>query len=319
MLSKLIAWFKEANRILIVFHEFPDGDAISASLALACALRQKGKNVSVVCKDPIPDVFKFLPEQECVNNDFIAAENDMMCVVDCGDIKRTGYAERVRSFACKQKKVANIDHHKRSDLHKIANLNYTDEKAAASALLVAEIIKALDIKIDKKIATLLLTGIYTDTGGFQHSNTCPKVYDLASRLLSHGAQLKSISRHISFNKKVSSLKLWGLALTRARVDNYGIATSYITKSDIQKCGADYEDLSGLVNVINSIPNSKLAILFTEIPGDQIKSSIRTENNSVDVARFAQYFGGGGHKKAAGFTIDGRIREGANESWRVEKV
>jgi phosphoesterase RecJ-like protein len=317
MLSKLTDWFKSAKKILIIFHEFPDGDAIASSLALAASLRKIGKQADVVCRDIIPDVFKFLPGVNSIRQDFILADYDLVCAVDCGDIKRTGFAERIKIFASKKRKLINIDHHKRSDLHKLANLNYTDDNAAASVLLVEKIIKSLGVRIDRNMATLLLTGIYTDTGGFQHSNTCPKVYGLASQLLAHGAQLKKISYNISLNKKVSSLKLWGLVLTRARVNNCGIALSYITLNDIEKCGACHEDLAGVVNVINSIPESRLSILFTEVPDDKIKASIRTENNSVDVAKFAQYFGGGGHKKAAGFTIDGRIIESAGGSWGIE--
>ena len=319
MLSKLISCLETADNTLIIMHEYPDGDAISSALVLYLMLGKMGKRVRVICKDDIPEVFNFLPHVDKIGNDFIMADYDTLCAVDCGDLKRTGFVDRIKIFARQKKRLINIDHHKRSDLHKLANFNFVDDSAAASAQLVEELMRELNFKIDRDIATLLLTGIYTDTGGFQHSNTNQKVYGLSSRLLACGAQLNKISRHIAFNKRVSSLKLWGLALTRVRISKNGIALSYIKHCDIAQCAAGYEDLAGVVNVINSIPNSKLAILFTEIPDGKIKASIRTEKSDVDVAQFAGFFGGGGHKKAAGFTIDGRIKESSNGAWVVESI
>lgn len=306
MLKRLTNWLLQANNVLIIFHESPDGDALASSLALSRALNAKGIKNDIACKDQIPEVFCFLPGIEDVKKDFILGDYDVVCTVDCGDVRRTGYPERLKEFAQKKKRLINIDHHPRNDLHKIANINFTNDRTAASAELVYLILDYMEVNIDKYISTLLLTGLYTDTGGFQHSNTSPKVYGLASRLLAHGANLGKISKNILLSRKLATLRLWGLAMARIKQSKWGITTSYIRQDDIVKLGAVSDDVSGIVNLINSIPDAEIAILFTELPDGQIRASVRTENNNVDVSALARYFGGGGHKKAAGFTISGKM-------------
>lgn len=317
MLSKLINWLSDAQNILILFHESPDGDAVASSLALAVALEASGKKVDCACPDTVPDVFRFLPGVERVKQDFILGDYDVVCTVDCGDARRTGFPDRLRGYANKNRKLINIDHHLKNDLHKVANLNFVNEKAAASAELVYEVIEALKVPIDRQMATLLLTGLYTDTGGFQHSNTCPRVYGLASKLLARGAQLNKISNNIVLNKKLPALRLWGLAMSRVRRNKYGIVVTYVTQKDFEDLGATTDDLAGVVNVINSIPEAVAVMLFAEQGDGSIKTSVRTENNDIDISKIARLFGGGGHKKASGFSLLGKIIAGEKGSWSVD--
>ena len=317
MLTRLINRLTRASRVLILFHESPDGDGIASSLALGYVLREKGKQVDYACKDVIPNIFHFLPGVEQIRRDFILGDYDVVCTVDCGDARRTGFPDRIKEFAQRQKRLINIDHHLQNDLRKIANINYVDEGAAASAELVYAIIEKLDGKIDKRLATLLLTGLYTDTGGFQHSNTSPRVYILAARLLAHGASLGKISKNILLSRKFATLKLWGLAMARVQHNRWGFAVSYILQEDLSELGAESDDAAGIVNIINSIPEAKVSILFVELPDNLIKASIRTESDMIDVARLAYYFGGGGHKKASGFMVDGRIRVLRGGQWTID--
>lgn len=187
MLERVIEALNKASSILIIFHESPDGDAIASSLALGLALEQKKKKVDCVCCDPIPKVFSFLPGIKKIKRDCLFGDYDVICTVDCGDVRRTGFAERVKEYSG-HKTLINIDHHLKNDLHKIATINFVNDEAAASAELIFEVIKALNAKINRDLATLVLTGLYTDTGGFQHSNTCPRVYALAARLMSYGGE-----------------------------------------------------------------------------------------------------------------------------------
>ncbi len=318
MFPKLLKWFEKASNVLIIFHESPDGDAVASSLALGSVLCKKGKNVDLACRDEIPEVFRFLPGTENIKRDFILGDYDLICTVDCGDARRTGFYSRIIEYSKNKTRLVNIDHHVKNDLHKIAHLNVVDESAAASAEIIHRIITEMGLSIDKQIATLLLTGLYTDTGGFQHSNTCPRVYSLASKLLAKGASLGKISKNILLNKKLTSLRLWGVAMSRVWQNSWGIAISYITLGDIEKLGAQVDDVSGIVNLINSIPDARAAILFTEIAGCKIRASVRTEKD-VDMAVLARLFGGGGHKKAAGFTLDGKIVTSANGTWHIDLV
>lgn len=306
MLTELTNRFKNANNILIILHESPDGDAVASALALADILRGTSKQVECACYDALPKVFTFLPGAETIKTDFLLGDYDLICTVDCGDAARTGFAQRLLALSASRSNIVNIDHHCRNDLHKIASVNYVDESASASAELIYRIGEKLNHRITRDYATLILTGLYTDTGGFQHSNTSPTIYRLASKLLSRGARLNTIASNIALNRSVVSLKLWGIAFSRIWQNKYGIAISYITGEDLKEVGATNDDLAGAINIINCVPSAKAAILFAELPNGQIRASIRTENNNIDVSALARLFGGGGHKKAAGFTILGKM-------------
>lgn len=303
--------------ILLVIHQDPDGDTIASSLALAQGLEQIGIKAAIVGKDPVPEVFNFLPGSSQIKQDYLAGDYDTIIVLDCGDLKRTGFPDRLRKFAQHRKRLINIDHHRKSDLHKIANVTLFDEKAAATAQIIFELIGKLSVQITPAIATCLLCGLYTDTGGFRHANTTPKTLELASLLMERGAKLGLIRKNLGSHKSMAALRLWGAALSRInRRDDLGLVTSVITLEDMQDAKATSQDLAGLVNLINSTAGSKAAMLFSQVDDQTIKVSLRTERNDVDVSRLAEFFGGGGHKKAAGFTIDGKIKQSKN-GWKIE--
>lgn len=305
-LNKVVKILQKGNRILLLIHQSPDGDTIAASLALYLALQEMGKAPQVVCKDSIPTPFLFLPQTQKIKKDFLMGDFEVIVVLDCGDLRRTGFPQRLKEFARHRRCLINIDHHPKNDLHKIANYNLIDYNAASVCEIVDQILKELGVKLNPSIATCLLTGLYTDTGGFKHSNTTPEVLKLASRLLVEGARLKKISKNIGLNKSVPSLKLWGIVLSRIRKNPLGIVTSIITQGDLKRLNAQESDLAGVVNLIASIPESKIAILFSETNQGMIKASLRTEKNGIDLTQLASIFGGGGHKKASGFTIPGKL-------------
>jgi phosphoesterase RecJ-like protein len=314
--DRVINLFVKFEKILLVIHQSPDGDAIASSLALARALLKLNKIVAIVSKDPVPATFQFLPDSDTIGQDFFQGDWDLIVVMDCGDLKRTGFPTRIKDFASRRKRLINIDHHPKNDLHKIANINLFDTTASSTGEIVARIIDGLNINIDKEIATCLLTALYTDTGGFKHSNTSQKTLELASRLMLKGARLKTITQHISNTKTVSSLKLWGVVLSRLHNNrDLNMMVSLITQKDLKECAATFEDLAGAVNLIGSVPGTKVAMLLAEQNDGQIKGSLRTEADNVDVSKIAQIFGGGGHKKASGFLIHGKIFKDRSK-WRI---
>lgn len=317
IIEKIINLIKKYDSFLLVVHENPDGDTIATSLGLQIILTKIGKSATVVCKDDVPRPFAFLPNTEKVKKDFLVGDYDVIFVLDCGDLRRTGFPQRLRDFAKHKKHLINIDHHPKNDLHKVANINLIDEKAAAVSEIVFNMARSLHVKIDKDIATCFLTSLYTDTGGFKHSNTTPRSLEYAALWLAHGARLKKITQNISLNRTVSSLKLWGVALSRIRKNSFGLVTSVVTQEDMKKANADEIDLTGVVNMINSIPGAKAAILFSETSDGKIKASLRTESENIDVSKIASLFGGGGHKKASGFTMNGRlIKDDKDTFWQV---
>lgn len=296
------------HSFLVLCHEEPDGDALGSSLALATGLRILGKEVAVVCRDEVPEPFRFLPGYDAIKQDFPDGETDALIIVDCGDLSRTGFADRVRDFRTRRKVILNIDHHLQNGLHKIATHNLVNPLVAASAQIVWEILGALGIEITPEMATQLLTALFTDTGGFRHTNTSKGVLELAAHLLLKGARLKKVVRSIAPTKSLFALRLWGIVLSRIRRHPHlPIVSSYVTQEDLTAVRASLEDLAGVANMINSIPQAEVAVLFTELSKGEVKVSLRTESERIDVSRLGSLFGGGGHKKAAGFRVKGELK------------
>lgn len=303
--NKIKDHLDKSQNILILMHQSPDGDTISSSLALATYFRRLGKKVDLAVNDEIPKVFEFLLSEDEVKRDFLLGDYDLVFAVDCGDAVRTGFPERLQKLS-KTKPFINIDHHFKNNLHKIASLNIIDDTASATAEIVFEILRELGAKIDSKVATFILAGIYYDTGGFQHSNVTERTLSIVSECLRYGGRVSLVSKNISLSKKTAGLKLWGLALRRMMVKKNGIVLTYLNTGDLESVGAEVEDASGIVNLINSVPESRVALLLIETPDGKIKASLRTEEDKVDVSKIARLFGGGGHRKAAGFTVDGKL-------------
>lgn len=315
-IDKFILKVDNFENILLMIHKEPDGDTLSATLAFFIYLNNLGKNISMVCVDDIPKPFLFLPKSEYIQKDILFGDYEMIVIIDCGDLKRTGFPARLKEFAKVSKNLINIDHHPKNDLWKIANLNIVDQEVSSASEIVWQILKKMSAKINSEIATAILTGIYTDTGGFKHSNTSPRTLEIAAELLACGARLKTITKNVALNKSVAALKLWGIALTRIHNnEDLAIISSVVTNEDLESCHAGYNDLAGVVNLMNSIPNSNAAILFFQTPDGSIRASLRTEKDTVDIGKIARLFGGGGHRKAAGFTINGDLKLNGQD-WEI---
>lgn len=291
-----------SERVLILLHQYPDGDTIASSLALAVYLKRTQKQVDLAVKGEVPEIFRFLPHIGWIKSDFLLGDYDLIVAVDCGDANRTGYPHRLGQVG-RSRPLINIDHHYHNNLHKIAKINLVDESVSAAAEIIWRLLVFMEAKIDSLLATYILTGIYYDTGGFQHSNVTPKTLQIAAECLRLGGRIGLVSSRISATKSPAALKLWGQALKKMRVKPDGVVLTYLTQTDLERCHACADDAAGLVNLICAVPNSRLAILFLQMPDGKIKVSLRTESDGVDVSKLARLFGGGGHKKAAGFSLE----------------
>ena len=233
LFEKVISKIKNYQNFLLMIHENPDGDTLAATVAIYLVLKNLGKNVSMVCKDPVPGPFLFLPKTNNIQKDILFGDFEVIIIIDCGDLKRTGFAERLKKFSRVTKNLINIDHHPKNDLWKIANINLIDQKVSSASEIVWQLIKKLNVVITNQIVTAILTGIYTDTGGFRHSNTTSETLQICSELLNYGARLKDITKNVALNKSVASLKLWGIALSRIHKNtNLEFVSSVITKNDL---------------------------------------------------------------------------------------
>ncbi len=315
IIHDILERLKGSRRILIAAHEHPDGDAVGSALALMHALRLQGKTVTVYTPDPPPDYLSFLPGFDAVIHDKpIVLEFDTVVVLDCTQLYRAHLATELADHP----HVIVIDHHVGND--EGGSLNVVVPAAAATAHILMELFRMGDVPITRDMATCLLTGIFTDTGSFMHDSTTPEILEMASELMSRGARLSHIAHETYQKKELPALRIWGEAFSRVMVsETTGAAVSIITYEDLAHYGATRDDLDGVVNMLNTLPQATFALLLTEYEPGKIKGSLRSEpQKGIDVSILAQKLGGGGHKLAAGFEVEGHIVRHDGQ-WRIVAV
>lgn len=311
--------FNSASNILLVSHVRPDGDSLGSLLALYHFFQQSDKKVTMFINDELPPDFIFLPHfQEIQTNlyQILPERYDVVVMLDCGELSRAGLQNFFATISY-QPQTVNIDHHE-SNNH-FANYNLVDLKASSTSEIIHNLFKYLNVKIDSVLATLLLTGIMTDTYGFFHSSTGEQTFSIAADLLLKNASFNLILDKIFMSPSVKSLKLWGKALARLKISSeHGLATTAIFQDDLEEIRATSDDLSGLDNFLNQLTDVPGTLVLKEHNFNTVKGSLRTNRNDVNVAQIASQFGGGGHAKAAGFKTPGRIVKNDQGEWQIEK-
>lgn len=302
-----------ARRVLIVCHSNPDGDAIGALLGLGLLLEQyyDQARVELYCKDPAPETMQFLPGVSRIRHDPQVQAGDVVIFVDTAEAKLSGFQETHSQLFAEDTYSINIDHHPTNT--EFSRFNIVDAEAASACEIVARIASVLGAKITPDVATCLLTGVYTDTGGLLHSNTNAGVYRTVAKLLRSGARQQEIVTAVFRTAKLSTLKLWGRVLEKISLTPEGGAISAVTKADFAATGATYAELTGAIDYVNAIPGMRFSMILSERDG-KVKGSLRTLRDDVDVAEMASKFDGGGHKKAAGFALPGKLQPELR--WRV---
>jgi bifunctional oligoribonuclease and PAP phosphatase NrnA len=296
-----------AGKILLVAHRKPDGDTLGATGALFLHLKKIGKTVNLFCVDAAPANLNYLPgvndyfhdKQKLNLNDY-----DVIVALDCGELKQTGI-EDILSQRSSTNFFINIDHHFTNDNY--GDLNLVNPTASSTSEIVYDYFKMLKIEISKDMTDSLLTGILTDTTYFSNGGTTIESVKAASDLLSKGAGIKQITAQIVRNKNIATLKLWGKVFSRLMYDKERqIATAVVTQEDFQESGATPEAIEGISNFLTNLEDARLIMVLMQIEDNIIKISLRTTRDDVNVAALAKQFGGGGHKKAAGCTVAGRL-------------
>jgi len=293
-----------AKRIAVISHRGPDGDTTGAGLALREILTKLGKQVTNICIDPIPLSFLFLPHVSLFQADFRPVDFEVIITVDAAAKHQTGFLEKMPELFSGKYLLVNIDHHISNELFGVLNL--VDATACSSTELIWKICEHLGWNMSPDAATCLLTGLMTDTGSLQHSNSTPDAFRIAAKMLAAGADLQKIRKHVFMTIPVTTLKLWGRILDRVEQDSQGIVTSTVFERDFHVTGADPKDASGAIDYLNMVPEAKYALLLTERSG-KVKGSFRTQREEVNVSELAGKFGGGGHVKAAGFSVPGHLQ------------
>jgi bifunctional oligoribonuclease and PAP phosphatase NrnA len=289
-----------SERVLIATHVSPDPDALGSSGALALGLASIGKHVSIYLPEEFPERLSTLFPVGAVTYD-IPEKGYLLIGLDCATKKRLGEkADRVCSGAGT---TINIDHHGSNEQWATLNFIVPDEPATAS--LVYQLLRVLSISITSQIASSLYAGIMDDTGSFRFSNTTDKVLKVASELVGAGASPADIAGAVYFQEPLRSIQLKGKAISTIRTLVNGRAA--LAHISLAMRGAEPPlpgDSEGIIDVVRAVKGVEVAVFLKEKDPSHWRGSIRSKSSEFDVSAFAEKFGGGGHKAAAGFSIDG---------------
>ena len=306
---------KKANNILLVTHTRPDGDGLASVCAIAELLEQINKPYSAYCYDTPPFQYDFLPHLEKITSDKDAlnfSQFDLIIVLDCGDLSRTKLDNEILNRNSNQF-IIEFDHHPKVDDY--ANIEIRDPNTSSTSELIYDFLKVNKVKINKNIASCILTGIASDTNFFFFPNTSNKTIDIASAMLKYGVRLPQIVEHTWRNKSLGAMKIWGKAISNLIINKkYNLACSILSEEDLDGSEISREELEGISEFLSNIENVKGVLLIREENG-QIRGNLRSNHVDIDISILAKKLGGGGHAKASGFTIDGKL-EKTGGSWRI---
>lgn len=302
-IQKIIEVIRSNSSFLLTTHEGPDGDAIGSTLALASFLRKSGKDVTVHYQDPVPELYAFLPGADSVLHHIPDRHFDVAFVLDIGERKRAG-----EEF-CNFSRVAftvNLDHHLSCD--NFADYNLIDSIAASTGILVYRIAKASGYSFDSETALCIYVATITDTGSFRYSNANREAFAVAGEMIESGVNAWDVAEKLYENQPQRRLELLAKCLPTLQVFKDGQAASVTVTSDMYaSCGADSELTDGFVNYPRSIKGVEVAIFFRQLDERKFKVGFRSKGK-VNVAAFSAALGGGGHRNAAGCTVEGSLDE-----------
>jgi phosphoesterase RecJ-like protein len=304
--------FAAAQRIAVIAHIRPDGDAIGSVLGLGTALQEAGKDVQFVLEDGASAVYRFLTNADQVQKE-IQGEVDLTVVLDCSDLERTG------AVLQGNQPDINIDHHK-TNLN-FARVNLVEEAAAATAQVLANHLPQWGLEISKAVAEALLTGILTDTIGFRTSNVSAATLHTAASLIEHGIDMPAIYHKVLIERTFEAVRLWGRGIDKLQRQD-SILWGVLTAEDRKAASYPGKDDAELISLLSSVRDADVAVLFIEQDPQHVKVSWRARPG-FDVSGAAMHFGGGGHAPAAGATIAGElddvVRQVLDETKKITNI
>lgn len=315
LFNQLLNEIDRAGRFLFICHRNPDTDTVGSALALGNFIEARGKRVDYFCVNKIPNNFLILKNAKRFTGDIGVFEKnyDAIIFIDCAESGRCGVPDILQY---KKQKWLSIDHHSRRE--NFSDFEIRDQRASATAEIIFKFFLHLGEQINPDTATLLLAGILIDTDFLSNAGATDESVKMAGELSALGADWRGIVSVFHLNKNHEILKLWGNALSRLKYhEEKKMATTVIFKNEILESAVLDDATSGFSSFLCAILQTDIIIVFEE-RGEDIRGSLRTAKDNIDVAKIAGEYGGGGHAKAAGFTCQGKIVERENE-WGVEKT
>lgn len=290
---------ENAKSINIISHKSPDGDNMGSTLGLYLSLKEKYKNktINIIKPDDIPSKYKFIEETKFYNDDM--SECDVLLVIDCADERRLLNEDNLK-FA---KKIINIDHHKSNKY--FGDINYVLEEYSSSAEIVYDIIKELELPMNKKIATMLYIGIDTDTGRFMYSSTTDETMQKVSKLMCYGIDINEINIKLYRSMSKNIFDLYKLAINKINFYK-DFAYLVLENDDFLKTNTSRDDTDDILALLQGLADYDMIAIVKEL-NDIYKVSLRSKYK-YDVGSIGEDFDGGGHKYAAGLTYKGSLDE-----------
>ena len=297
-LKELAGFLKAAETILIFTHTNPDGDALGSAAALCRVLRKMGKTSWILMDEEVPEYISFMDTEFVTRDKDCLKDHDVSICVDCGEYSRfPALADKFdegKLHLC-------VDHHATGD--GFGDHYYIDPSEAATCQLIYKLIKELGSEfIDKTVAGSIYTGINTDTGSFQYSNTTADTHAIASDLMTYGVDHTAINVKLYQTVPMTKLKIQAAILQKAEFLFGGkVAVGYVTGQMLEEAGAVLDDAEGTIDMLRNIEGVEIAAFLKE-KGEAVKVSMRAKSYA-NVAEIVSVFGGGGHVKAAGCTLE----------------
>lgn len=294
-LVHILDLIKDAETVAVAGHINPDGDCVGSTLAVYNYLKNAGKHADVYL-EPIGQEFYELPGAEFIKNEPEDKVYDVFFMLDLGDVERIGVASELFN---KAKRTICIDHHITSK--GVADENFIITSLSSTCELIFEMLD-FDL-IDKNVATCLYTGIIHDTGVFHHNCTSKRTMQVAGELMDKGVDFGHIIDHNFYSKSYKQNQVLGRCLMESMLLWEGVGVvSYLTRKEMDFYMIDDNDLGGIIDQLRLTEGVKVAIFVREKEPHSFKVSMRSTVTDLDVSKVAAFFGGGGHKMAAGCTI-----------------
>ncbi|MCB9798926.1 bifunctional oligoribonuclease/PAP phosphatase NrnA [Candidatus Nomurabacteria bacterium] len=298
---------EQAKNILIVPHKDPDPDTLGAALALHEHITSCSKQARIFNLTGASKKFHFLPHYNQISSDPVVWEDtsiDLIIVLDSGDLDYAGILPMMETITFRPQ-IVNIDHHKTNAF--FGDINLVNLESSSTSEILYFLFRHNRVSITPTMATNLIAGIMYDTDNFTNAATKYTSLFATSDLVKHGGRFHFIKEHLYRDKSVDILKLWGEILGRLQHNTkHDIVYTFITLRDLNHHSVSEDDLRGFSNFLSNIKEGSGAIFFKEKPDGNIRVSMRTTYDHIDMSAIAEHFGGGGHKKACGFELEGPI-------------
>lgn len=309
--DEVIARLRSARRVLTVCHENPEADALGSALAIALLVEHLGGVVTPVCADPVPEMYEFLAGMGRFRQEpDPAIDYDLIVVGDCGQLERVGPVLDSHRGLFERVPILDVDHHASNP--RFGAFDWVDPTSSATCEMVTLLAWRLGVPLDLfdgMLAGALAGGVVMDTGSFQHPNVTPRTMVVAAALREAGAPLSDIARRIYRSKPNAQLILFGRVLARLDSSHAGrLVWSTLELADLAASGAGSAQSEGLIDLLAQSSTSEASILFKEGENGVTRVSVRTRDGGVDATKLTGAFGGGGHARAAGATVQLPLHE-----------